>query len=215
MKFWERESVFKKYRFCHRRGYLFYGRAGTGKTSVVKQVLQQIINQSGIAISCNVRPETVIKAINRLRMIEPQRKLMCIFEDIDAIIARFGEERILSLLDGEDLTDHVLNIATTNYPEKLDSRVVSRPRRFDRIIKIEEPNSEVRRKYFKEKLKLNGNEIEEYVTASKGFTFASLSDLVISTKCFEISIEDATQRLRDLEKNKSSDEYYHSRVGIV
>jgi ethanolamine transporter len=30
--------------------------------------------------------------------------------------------------------DKVINIATTNYPERLDRRIVSRPRRFDRII---------------------------------------------------------------------------------
>lgn len=214
MTFWEKIKVFKDYGFCHRRGYLFYGRAGTGKTSIIKQVLQQIIGQGGIAINCNIRPDISVKAINRLRMIEPDRKLLCIFEDIDAIINRFGEEKILSLLDGEDLTDNVLNIATTNYPEKLDKRIVSRPRRFDRIIKITDPDESVRRKYFKEKLKLNSDELDKYVAVSHGFTFASLSDLVISTKCLGMPIENAVQRLKELEKRKSSDEY-ESKIGII
>lgn len=213
--FWEKESLFQNYGFTHRRGYLFYGRAGTGKTSIVKQILQQIIEKGGVAISCQNRPEWIIKAINRFRMIEPKRILLCIFEEIEAIIDKFREERILSLVDGENLTDNVLNIATTNYPEKLDKRIVSRPRRFDRIIKIGDPSDSVRRKYFREKLGLEGSDVEKYVEVSKGFTFASLSDLVISTKCFDIPLNEAVERLRDLEKGKSSDEYYHNRMGMV
>jgi ATP-dependent 26S proteasome regulatory subunit len=55
----------------------------------------------------------------------------------------------LSVLDGENQVDKVLNIATTNYPEKLDRRLVGRPRRFDRLIYIDMPNHVVRREYFK------------------------------------------------------------------
>ena len=40
----------------------------------------------------------------------------------------------------------------TNYPEKLDKRVKSRPRRFDRVVKINNPNKEMRKKFFEIKL---------------------------------------------------------------
>lgn len=33
------------------------------------------------------------------------------------------EERLLSLLDGKMQIDHILFIATTNYPERLDQRL--------------------------------------------------------------------------------------------
>jgi len=214
-KFWNSKELFTKHGFSHRRGYLFYGRAGTGKTSLVKQTLFLVLSQGGIAIDCNNNPTLIIKAIENLRQIEPKRNILCIFEDIDSIIECYGESKILSLLDGENLVDNVLNIATTNYPEVLDKRIVSRPRRFDRIIKVEPPSDEVRKQYFTAKLNLSETEVAAFVRASKGFTYAAMSDLVISTKCFGLTLEDAAERLRDLEKDKSSDEYYGKRVGIL
>jgi len=35
----------------------------------------------------------------------------------------------------------VLNLATTNYPEQLDRRFVARPRRFDRVVRIDAADS--------------------------------------------------------------------------
>src|SRR5205814_3984200 len=37
--FWERHDYFQKYGFLHRRGYLFYGPAGGGKTCLVQQII--------------------------------------------------------------------------------------------------------------------------------------------------------------------------------
>ncbi len=42
--------------------------------------------------------------------------MVCIFEDIDAIVQEHGEDELLALLDGEARIDYVLNVATTNYP---------------------------------------------------------------------------------------------------
>lgn len=214
-KFWNSKELFEKHGFSHRRGYLFYGRAGTGKTSLVKQTLYLVLDRGGIAIDCNNNPTLIIKAMEHVRQIEPQRSILCIFEDIDAIIDSYGESKILSLLDGENLVDNVLNIATTNYPEVLDKRIVSRPRRFDRIVKVEPPSDEVRRKYFTSKLNLSDTEVAAFVRASKNFTYAAMSDLVISTKCFGLSLDEAAARLHDLEKDRSSDEYYGKRVGML
>lgn len=213
--FWSIKDKFYEYGFSHRRGYLFYGKAGTGKTSIVKQILSLIIKNNGLALNCNSHPSLISEALALIRMIEPKRNILCIFEDIDSIINTFGEQEILSILDGEHVIDNVLNIATTNYPEELDKRIVCRPRRFDRIIKIGTPNADIRRQYFTRKLNLTNSEVEEYVKISSGFTYAALSDLVISTKCFSLSLEEAAERLRELEKDKSSNEYYNKETGFV
>ena len=60
-----------------------------------------------------------------LRSIEPDTQIVCLFEDIDAYIGTYGEEEILSLLDGETQINKVLNVATTNYPRKLDQRITT------------------------------------------------------------------------------------------
>ena len=118
------------------------------------------------------------------------------FEDIDAIVEEHGEDEILTLLDGENQIDRVLNIATTNYPEKLDRRLVARPRRFDRVIEIGMPSPAVRKMYFEKKLNVSAEEIDKWVLASDTFSFAACAELVISVCCFEKKFEEAVKDLK-------------------
>jgi SpoVK/Ycf46/Vps4 family AAA+-type ATPase len=136
-------------------------------------------------------------------------------EDLDAYIRNYGEESVLSFLDGENSCNNILTIASTNYPEKLDRRIVARPRRFDRVIKIYPPTDDMRRMYFYKKLNIENEELEKYVTATKDFSFASLSELVISVKCFDKDFDETIQTLKDLSSKKSSsEEYYNAKAGF-
>lgn len=216
--FWAEKAVSKfiEYSFLHRRGYMFYGPAGGGKTSLVQLILKHFITESeGIVFNGNCNPGTIAVALRNLRLIEPTRPLICLFEDIDAIISRYGDEELLALLDGENNSNHVLNIATTNYPEKLDKRIVGRPRRFDQIIKIGYPEKKARKLYFKKKLNINGDDLKKFVDATEDFTFAALAELVIAVKCFDKPFDEVIERLRDLmKKTHHSDEFYSKSIGI-
>lgn len=210
-EFWNIEDRFKEYGFVFKRGILLYGPAGSGKTVLLSQVMKYLIDKEGIIISTANSPRTIIQGIKILRSIESKKNVIVVIEDIDAYIRNFGEEAVLSFLDGEDSVNNILVLATTNYPEKLDRRIVARPRRFDRIIKIESPNSEMRKIYFEKKLKIKGKEIEEYVKHTENFSFAMMSELVISTKCFDKNFNETVELLKKLNSNKStSDEYYSS-----
>ena len=213
--FWTRHDVFKEYGFLHRRGYLFYGPQGSGKTAIVQQVVADIIKQGGLVFSCE-RPSHLNDALAIFRQVEPERKVVCLFEDIDAIVDRFGDSSLLSLLDGENQIDKVLNIATTNYPEKLDKRIISRPRRFDRVMKIGMPNDEIRSVYFERKLNIKQDELALWVKNTKGFSFAACAELVISVKCLGHKFEDAVEILNELlVSKKSSSDYDNSgKVGF-
>lgn len=205
--FWSRGKIFQDYGFLHRRGYLLYGPAGSGKTVLVHQVIKRIVDLEGIVFMCE-DPETFSMGLNVVRQIEPERQIVCVFEDIDAIIDENGEDSLLSLLDGENQIDKVLNLATTNYPEDLDKRIIARPRRFDRVIKIDMPEEEVRRFYFSRKLKIDESELNKWVKVTKGFSFAAMAELVISVKCLGNSFDDSVEILKDLmETHKSSADY--------
>ena len=213
--FWDKGSIYKHYNFLHRRGYLFWGPPGSGKTCLVHLLINDIIDRGGIVVSGSLSPRILNKALSILREVEPERQLICLFEDMDSIIREHGEDEILSVLDGENQVDKVLNIATTNYPEKLDARIIARPRRFDRVIKIAMPSDKIRREYFTKKLGLKDEDnVEEYVKLSDGFSFASLAELVISTKCFDIPLVDAAEKLEKLKpknaKKQSSESYYET-----
>lgn len=199
--FWDKEPEFSKYGFCHRRGYLLYGPQGSGKSSVVQQVIQRILDRGGIVFICDVPPNMFALGLSTFRGIESDRQVLCIFEDIDAIIREHSEADLLALLDGESEVSRVLNIATTNYPETLDKRIVSRPRRFDRVIKVGMPEEIVRRAYFKLKLPDVGEtEIESLVKVSEGFSFAALAELIISVKVLGVPIDETVKILQDMQR---------------
>jgi hypothetical protein len=217
-KFWKRREAFKKYGFLQRRGYMFYGPAGTGKTVLVKQLMTKLIKDKGVVFLCNDRPSLIIDALRIFSTIEPNRNIICVFEDLDAIIERWGDSELLALLDGEDSIDQVLNIATTNYPEKLDKRIVGRPRRFDRIIKIGYPDANMRKAYFEHKLiKPNKKTIDEWVALTEDFTFAAMTELVISVECLGNDLDVSVKRIKDLLDIKASSNEYNktNKVGFA
>lgn len=206
--FWNSRQNFIDYGFMQRRGYIFYGPMGSGKSVLLKQLIHSLIEMGGIVFICDNSPDTVQNGLKFFSQIEPNRNIICIFEDIDAIIDRYGESDILSLLDGEDSVDNVLNLATTNYPEKLDRRIIARPRRFDRVIKIGYPEREMRQYYFEQKLNITKKEVTKWVDATENFTFAALSELVISVKCLGNDFDSSVKKLRDLLEIKVSSEDY-------
>lgn len=94
--------------------------------------------------------------------------------------SRYGESELLSILDGENQISGVCNIATTNYPELLDKRIVGRPCRFDRVHRI------------KKRLP-KGAPIEEWVRRTDGLSIASISETIISVFCFGKTLDEAVR----------------------
>jgi hypothetical protein len=185
----------------------------SGKTCLVQQIIADIVNADGLVFQCTNHPAVFNDGLAQFRKVEPDRPIVCLFEDIDAIVAEHGEDEILQLLDGESAIDKCLNIATTNYPENLDKRLVARPRRFDRVIQIGMPSPEVRKLYFQKKLNVTDVEIENWVKASDGFSFAACAELVISVCCFEKPFENAVKDLKEMmSANVSSRDYDKSQT---
>lgn len=198
--FWDLGTLFEKHGYLHRRGYLLYGPQGSGKSSVVHQVVHRIIKAGHVAVFCE-HPGFLTRAMEVFRRIEPDRPIICLFEDIDAIIEIHGDSELLQWLDGSHQINKVINIATTNYPERLDRRIVSRPRRFDRIIKIEAPTATIREAYFRKKLPdlATSGQLAHWVQVTDGLSFAALAELVISVACLGNSLEETVNVLRTLD----------------
>ena len=206
--FLNKADKYLHYNFLHRRGYMFYGPAGSGKSSLVQQILKKIIDQGGIVLLCE-NPHLLEAGLVDLRRVEKDRFVVCLVEDIEALIERWGEKEILAVLDGESQINKVLNVATTNYPESLDKRIVGRPRRFDRVIKIDWPSAATRKHFFKHKLKIDDAELDMWVNATDKFSFAACAELVISVKCLDKPFDVALKTLQGLmeKKKPTSDEW--------
>lgn len=211
--FWTKEELFKSLGFLHRRGYLFYGSHGTGKSSLVHEIVDNIVKNGGIVFYCD-NPGFFNLGLSLFRKVEPTRKIVCVFEDIDAIIQKFGESTILSVLDGENQISNVCNIATTNYPELLDKRIVGRPRRFDRVHKISNLDDKARKAYLKIKLPKKTN-VDLWLKKTEGLSIAQISEVIISVFCFEFPLDEAVEIMKGLKKDKSSNEYEEKSLGFI
>ena len=207
-QFWSVGERFAKYGFLHRRGYLLYGKQGCGKSSLVNQIIADVIADGHVAFYCSY-PGAFIECMRKFRDVEPQRPMVCVFEDIDAVIANYGDSDLLQWLDGNHQVDKAVNLATTNYPEKLDRRIISRPRRFDRILRIDAPDARMREAYLARKVpELTAAELANWVALSDGLPFAALAELVISVCCMGNDLEESAKLLRSIDAhNPSSSEF--------
>jgi hypothetical protein len=203
-RFWDMGSRFAQYGFLHRRGYLFYGKQGSGKSSLIHQIIARIIAADHVAFFCQ-HPYHFIRCMEQLRQVEPGRPLVCVFEDIDAIIKEYGDSELLQWLDGNHQVNKAVNLASTNYPEKLDRRIVSRPRRFDRILRIDAPDERLRDAYFARKLPGQScQERSHWVRLTEGLPFAALAELIISVCCLGNDLEATVALLKTLDHNSPS-----------
>ena len=180
----------------YKRGVLLWGPPGSGKTSTLHLLMRLIVDRlGGIAIIVD-SPHLAAEALQLVRRIEPDRQVIALMEDIDGLISSHGIEQYLALLDGESQVDNVVFVATTNYPERLDRRLVDRPSRFDTVEYVGMPSDEARRIYLRHKEpNLPEVVIDEMVAVSEGLSIAHLRELIILTQCFGRTIAAAAERL--------------------
>ena len=189
------KAKFTAHGFLHKRGVLMWGPPGSGKTTTLQLLIDLIVKQHGGVAVLIDHPSVATACLQMLRNVEPDRQVVGVLEDLDALVERHGESEFLALLDGESQVDNVVYVATTNYPERLDVRFVDRPSRFDTIRYIGMPSAAAREAYFIAKVpELNGS-LEKYVEASEGYSVAHMRELIILTRCFEVPLDEAKARL--------------------
>jgi hypothetical protein len=215
-RFWLAKDEFRKRGFLHKRGFLLMGPAGSGKTSIINQVSEYVLKDLDGLVLLVTDPVRAESALGALRRVEPERAVLVVIEDIDAMLGEGREERLLSFLDGKTQIDHVLFVATTNYPERLDQRLRARPSRFDRVQVIGPPSVEVRRAYLEKRLSdLSPAELDRWVELSEGFTIAHLKELILAVQCLGGDPTQTAERLRaNLTEKHTSENFARSRLGF-
>jgi hypothetical protein len=180
-KFWNLKDKYKDNHLIHKRGILLEGPAGNGKSSLITLTIENLIKNSGIAfVIKNVESfyRTIEFQKNILRKIEPETPIITIIEDID-VFPDYALSDLLDYLDGKGSIDHSICLMTTNDSSEL-SPALLRPSRIDKRYIIDYPNESLRKKYFIFK-NIPEDLLDKYVESTKGFSFAKLKELYVST----------------------------------
>jgi len=192
--FWSKEQVFKDAGFLWKRGILLWGPPGSGKTALSQIIAEFVVKNNGIVLNTN-STDSLRYGLSMIRAKEKVRPIVAIMEEVD----RYDETALLPILDGSHQHSNVIYIATTNYPEKLSSRLTNRPSRFDEIIFIDMPEAPIRDEYLTRKSKrLAENEVErrKWVTKTDGMSIAHLRELLVSVECLDRTFETAINEAR-------------------
>lgn len=204
--FWEKEDRFKQFDITFKRGILLYGKPGTGKSSLIKLVMNDVIDRGGIVINFN-DPTLFKMGIRALREIHPDMPIVVIMEDIDSILDNRSRTAVLNILDGVSKIEKIVYLATTNYPEKLEARIVNRPSRFDKRFNIGLPCSESRRIYFEflfenideEVIQKVNYDLEKWVKDTADLTISHLRELFVAVVILEDDYEETLETLTEMD----------------
>ena len=186
--FLNREEWFRSNRLPFRRGYLLHGPPGNGKTSLIRAML----NTSGlIGYSIRLFQEHTddVHLEKMFRLAANSAPSMVVIEDIDRAFPRVPSsgvrskvslQQLLNCLDGIDSQDGVIVVATANDPTVLDSAILRRPGRFDRVVTLPAPDRKLRLRYFRKfNPHLNDEALIRAVEDSDGLSFAQLKEAYI------------------------------------
>lgn len=203
--FWENQGKFTEYKYTYKRGILLYGPPGSGKTSLIALLSNDIIERGGIVINIKDANDLQIysDSVGKVfRNIQPNTPILTIMEDLDGLAqVKDTETLLLNILDGVYQLDNIVYLACTNYPENLQDRILNRPSRFDKRYLIDLPNEEVRRFYLERKIHpddLAKLDLDDIVKQTDGLSIAHLGEFVKSAFIFGKTIEESIDNLKHM-----------------
>jgi AAA+ superfamily predicted ATPase len=182
-------ATYERYRVPWKRGILFVGPPGNGKTHAVKALLNSVGLPCLYVKSFRSRfgtDHSNIRAVfQRARQATP---CILVLEDLDSLVDETNRSFFLNELDGFAANAGILTIATTNHPERLDPAILDRPSRFDRKYHFELPAPAERLAYItlwndtlEPDLRFSEATAMRVVALTEGFSFAYLKELFLSS----------------------------------
>jgi hypothetical protein len=170
-----------------KKGLLFYGPLGTGKTHTIHYLASQLPDHTTLLVTA----EQVALLDHYFQLARFLQPAMIVVEDVD-LIARKREEmygpcdesllnKLLNEMDGLREDAAVLFVLTTNRPEQLEAALASRPGRVDQAIEFPLPDELARRqlvRLYACGLPLSDEVVESLVKKSKGASAAFIKELM-------------------------------------
>ena len=187
-QFFDSREVYERYGIPWKRGALFIGPPGNGKTHTLKALINHLGKPCLYVRSFKAENET--EQENMAEVFQRARMAPCIvvLEDLDSMIDEKNRSFLLNELDGFQANTGVVVLATTNHPDKLDPSILDRPSRFDRKYYFQLPAEAERLAYIRQwngelqaELRVSKSAAAQVVGETEGFSFAYLKELFVAS----------------------------------
>ncbi|HLK58462.1 MAG TPA: ATP-binding protein [Chthonomonadaceae bacterium] len=187
-RFFASRPIYERYRVPWKRGVLFIGPPGNGKTHTVKALInglgQPCLYVKSLKSRCDTEHANIRRVFERARKTTP---CILVLEDLDSLLTDANRSFFLNELDGFAANTGIVVLATTNHPERLDPAILERPSRFDRKYHFELPCVAERNAYLRAwnetlepALRLSQPTLTQIACQTEGFSFAYLKELFLS-----------------------------------
>jgi len=193
--FFNNRDTYKSLKVPWKRGVIYYGPPGNGKTISIKAMMHALYQRKDPVPTLYVRtlasyagPEAALNSI----FSQARRYAPCylIFEDLDTIITPNVRSYFFNEVDGLKSNDGIFMVGSTNHLDQLDPGISKRPSRFDRKYLFPDPDREQRKQYaafWQRKLKDN-KDIEfpdslcdAIAGITDGFSFAYMQEAFVAS----------------------------------
>lgn len=196
-----KKTIYEPLEWPYRRGYLFYGMPGTGKTAFIRHLVKQDFFKATHRIWMDFVPSNnFVKALN-----DTETMKLIIMEELLQEGGRLGYDmsRLLEFLDGENSLRDCITIATTNYPQFLHQNLADRQGRFDVLFEMKPQPAKMTKIVMEKWL---GRPIKDDELPLEKYSLAQLKEIVLLHKFYSITLSEAADKIR-LQSEKFKNEF--------
>ena len=193
-----------------RKGLLFHGPPGTGKTHAIRYIAGRLTGHTTLLITAE-QIASFSTYVTLARLLAPS---IVVIEDVD-LIARNREHlqtpgqetllnRLLNEMDGLTTDAAILFVLTTNRPDVHEAALASRPGRIDQAIEFPNPDAAGRRRLvdlYRQGLDVDAPTVDTIVRKTEGVSASFIKELMRRVAQFALGRDPTTHAAtgRDVE----------------